>query len=135
MDAIKGALGGHECASAVCTTSQGRERAGFHREQPRAEGWVVSTTAKNCAPGLGQAQAVAGTVELLHEVAHARVHVRGQFDVVGRRGETQRALEMLVCASVVAGVVSHPAGHLGEGGRGAEEVGRALEQERSDLLL
>ena len=43
---------------------------------------MVIAAAEDRPAGLGQAQAVAGAVEVLHEVAEARVDVGGELDVI-----------------------------------------------------
>lgn len=96
---------------------------------------MVDPAAQDGPARLGRPERVAGAVQVLGEVAVARVDVRGELYVVGSGCEPQGAVEVLVGDGVLAGVVSHPSRHLGQGGRRGEHVAGAGEQLRRDLVL
>src|SRR4051812_814061 len=96
---------------------------------------MVRASTEDRTTRLGEPKPVAWAVELLDEMAEAGVNMGREFDVARRRRKAQRSIEVLTCSSVVTAVVGHPPGHLGKGGRGAEQIGAPVEQQRSDLLL
>lgn len=135
MGAVDCAFCGQQRALAIGAPAKRRERTRLHRVKPCGERRMMLPAAEDRPPGLGELESVAGAVELLGQMAEARVDVSCSLAVVGRGSEALRSLEVLVSACVVAGVVCHPAGHLRQGRGGAELIGRAREQAWRNLVL
>lgn len=67
-------------------------------------------------------------------MTEACVDVCRQFGVIAHRGELQGSPEVLLRELVVASVVGHPTGHLGERCGCAEPILAAVDQAGADLV-
>jgi hypothetical protein len=88
---------------------------GLHGEQLRLKLGVGRMATQRFAAAPRQGNGGLRLVPMVGEVTHAGQDVGAELGVVAQLDESEGAVEVLGCDCVTAGVVRHPAGHLGQG--------------------
>ncbi|MDQ3151899.1 MAG: hypothetical protein M3R63_09315, partial [Actinomycetota bacterium] len=94
----------------------------LHGEEPRVELGLWGAVPECSAASKGELEGLVGLAEVMGQMAQAGEDVRAELVIPTDLHEVERSAEVLLCASIVADVVRHPTGHLGEGCGGGEDA-------------